>query len=321
MMLRRYGSAGSGIAGHCSCPARTFCKFFLASAPLPFIPPAMITREAPAKINLSLRVLRRREDGFHEIVTRMAPLVLADRVTFERLPDAAAGTVTFTCDDPTVPGDETNLAVKAVRALEKFNGPLPAVRIQLEKRIPHGAGLGGGSSDAAAVLLGLNELFSLALPAAALAEAAAAIGSDVPFFLHGCACDCSGRGETVTAVPEFAWRPRILLVKPWFGVRTPDAYRRWRDSREVPGLPYAAQETDGGVLVNDLERPVFEKYPVLGTLKARLLECVGVSAALMSGSGSTVFAVLEPDADAAAVIDAATEELGAEMWCCDTAVR
>jgi 4-diphosphocytidyl-2-C-methyl-D-erythritol kinase len=125
----------------------------------------------------------------------------------------------------------------------------------------------------------------------------------------------------VTPVPDFSWKPRVLLVKPPFSVSTPEAYRRWQHSREMPGLPFAGQETPGGILANDLERPVFEKYPVLGTLKASLLRCQGVTAALMSGSGSTVYAVLEPSANAAAVIAAAQRELGAELWCCDTALR
>ena len=183
--------------------------------------------EAPAKVNLSLRVLRRREDGYHEITTRMAPLTLADRVSLTCLPDAARGTVEFSCDDPTVPLDGANLAVRAVRALEVHTGPLPGVAIHLEKRIPHGAGLGGGSSDAAAVLKGLNALFALQLPVAVLSEAAAAIGSDVPFFLYGCVCDCGGRGEAVAPVAGYSWRPRLLLIKPPFGVPTPTAYRRW----------------------------------------------------------------------------------------------
>ncbi len=281
----------------------------------------MLTLDAPAKINLSLRVLRRREDGFHEIATRMAPVALADRLTMELLQGVVSGVVEFSCDDPSVPADETNLAVKAVRALEPHTGRLPGLRIYLEKRIPHGAGLGGGSSDAAAVLRGMNELLGLQLPAEILAMAAAATGSDVPFFLYESVCDCAGRGERVTPVAGFSCRPRVLLLKPPFGVSTPEAYRRWRDSREMPGLPYAAQRTLGGELVNDLERPAFEKYPVLGLLKARLLACEGVTAALMSGSGSTVFAILEPTTNAASVIQAAQEVIGEELWCCDTALR
>lgn len=281
----------------------------------------MISLDAPAKINLSLRVLRRREDGFHEIATRVVPLALADRLTLERLPGAPDGQMEFTCDDATVPGDETNLVVKAVRALEQATGKLPAVRIHLEKRVPHGAGLGGGSSDAAAVLRGLRELLAADWSGAVLHEAAAAVGSDVPFFLHSGVCDCTGRGEMVTPVPGWNWRARILLLKPPFGVPTPDAYGRWAGSRETPGLTYGPQSVDGAELVNDLERPVFAKYPVLGLLKARLLETAGVRAALMSGSGSTVFAVLEEKADAAPLLEAARELIGDELWSCDTSLR
>ncbi len=281
----------------------------------------MLTLAAPAKINLSLRVLRRREDGFHEITTRMAPLALADRLTMELLPQEAPGSVEFTCSDPSVPGDESNLAVRAVRALEiQFGTSLPAVRIHLEKHIPHGAGLGGGSSDAAAALRGLTQLLSPAPPRGAIQAAAAATGSDVPFFLHGGICDCTGRGETVTPVPDFSWTPRILLLKPPFPVPTPDAYRRWQQARELPGVSFAPQTSPGGPLLNDLERPVFEKYPVLALLKTRLLDAPGVMAALMSGSGSTVFAVLQPDADAAAIIRMAVEIIGPELWTCDTAI-
>jgi len=281
----------------------------------------MISLDAPAKINLSLRVVRRREDGFHEIATQMAPLALADRLTLERLPGAPHGRVEFTCDDASVPGDETNLAVKAVRALERETGALPAVRIHLGKRVPHGAGLGGGSSDAAAVLRGLRDLLAAEWREAVLHNAAAAVGSDVPFFLHGGVCDCAGRGEVVTPVPDWNWRARILLLKPPFGVPTPDAYRRWAESRETPGLTYGPQYVDGVELVNDLERPVFAKYPVLGLLKARLREGAGVRAALMSGSGSTVFAVLEESANAAPLLKAAQELIGDELWFCDTALR
>ena len=278
--------------------------------------------DAPAKINLSLRVLRRREDGFHEIATRMAPLELADRISLTLLPTPAPpGTVQFTCDDPTVPADETNLAVKAVRALESHTGPLPGVAIHLEKRIPHGAGLGGGSSDAATVLKGLNALCSLGLSTETLARAAASIGSDIPFFLYDSVCDCGGRGEAVVPVPGFDWHPRLLLIKPPFGVPTPAAYRRWRDSQEVPGFSYAPQSSPGGVLDNDLERPVFEKYPVLGTLKNSLLATPGIAAALMSGSGSTVFAVLTGTADSDAILRTVKEEVGEEVWTAFTSLR
>lgn len=283
--------------------------------------------DAPAKINLWLRVLGRREDGFHALETRLAPLTLCDHLTLR--PDAglAAGDIGFECDDPTVPGDESNLVIKAVRALEKTTGPLPGMHFSLTKRIPHGAGLGGGSSNAAAALRLVQAAFCPEVEPALLFEAAAAVGSDIPFFLLGGAADASGRGEIVEPVPdESAFPasagkpPRVLLIKLPFGVATPWAYRQWRDSLEVPGLPYTPQATPWGELRNDLERPVFEKYPVLGLLKARLLQTPGVTASLMSGSGSTVFALLEESAEVENILAAVREEVGTEFQHFDTRI-
>ncbi len=268
---------------------------------------------APAKINLWLKVLRRREDGFHEVETRMAPLALCDHLTLTIDPSLAVGEIAFSCDDASVPCDATNLVVKAVRALERTTGPLPGIRLHLEKRIPHGAGLGGGSSDAAAALRLVRKAFCQDLPESALVDAAAAVGSDVPFFLEGGVADAAGRGERLTPVLDFAAQPEVLLVKLPFGVPTPWAYRQWLDAREVPGLPYAPQTSAWGTLTNDLERPVFEKYQILGHLKAALLSTPGVGAALMSGSGSTVFALLEKGADVAAISAVIREEVGGEI--------
>lgn len=274
--------------------------------------PQSFSVTAPAKINLWLRVLGRREDGFHELVTRMAPLDLCDRLTLTVEPGGERGRVAFTCDDASVPCDESNLVVKAVRALEAETGPFPGMRLHLEKRIPHGAGLGGGSSDAAAALRLVRAAFDPTIEEAVLHRAAAAVGSDVPFFLLGGVADASGRGEQVVPVPAFTATPRVLLVKLPFGIATPWAYRQWKDSREVPGLPYAPQPVGIGDLLNDLERPVFEKYQVLGHLKAALRSVPGVSAALMSGSGSTVFALLEEAADLPLLVAAVTGEVGHE---------
>lgn len=268
---------------------------------------------APAKINLWLRVLSRREDGFHELETRLAPLDLCDRVTLSVDPSQLPGSVAFSCDDPDVPCDETNLVVKAVRALESYTGPLPGMRLHLEKRIPHGAGLGGGSSDAAATLRLLQRAFCQDLPREVLTDVAAAVGSDVPFFLDGGVVDAVGRGERIIGVPSFTAMPRVLLVKLPFGIATPWAYRQWREAAEVPGLPYAPQPSELGLLLNDLERPVFEKYQILGHLKAALLAAPGVTAALMSGSGSTVFALLDEAADVSVVAAAVREEAGGEV--------
>ncbi|MEI8340774.1 MAG: 4-(cytidine 5'-diphospho)-2-C-methyl-D-erythritol kinase, partial [Verrucomicrobiota bacterium] len=146
-------------------------------------------------------------------------------------------------------------------------------------------------------------------------EMAAEIGSDIPFFLYQSAAVCRGRGEIVTPV-EFPHRLPLLLLKPAFGVPTPWAYKQWRDSRELPGISYAAQEFEWGKLVNDLERPVFEKYMFLAVMKRWLLEQPEVAGALMSGSGSTTLAVLRDGAHADALEEKAREQFGREIWIC-----
>lgn len=267
--------------------------------------------EAPAKINLSLRVLRRRDDGFHEIATRMIPVSLCDTVTLE---ERAETGIELVCVAPGIPKDESNLAVRAAKAFEERLGRPIGLRIGLEKRIPHGAGLGGGSSDAAAVLRGANELFGAGFSVVELARIGATFGSDVPFFLYGKACDCTGRGEVVTPLRDFTWKRSVLLLKPPFGVETPFAYRRWKDSGELPGIEYASQKVDWGEMVNDLERPVFEKFPVLARMKTWLREQPGVEVALMSGSGSAMFAIGKPDAEWDGVIAAARERFGEALF-------
>jgi 4-diphosphocytidyl-2-C-methyl-D-erythritol kinase len=274
-----------------------------------------IDLSAPAKINLSLRVLRRRPDGYHEISTRMAALELADTLTIE---SASTPGIQFSCSDASLPADGTNLAFKAALELERLAGRPLAAAIHLHKRIPHGAGLGGGSSDAATVLRGLNRLLRLGLTDAALLDAAAKLGSDVPFFLRGGWCECAGRGEIVHPLPGSPPPWRILLLKPPFGVPTPWAYQNWIDSREIPGVLYAEQRLDGIALVNDLERPVFEKHLVLADMKMWLLGQAGVRGALMSGSGSTVFAVLADEADAGSLTARFREQFGADVWASET---
>jgi 4-diphosphocytidyl-2-C-methyl-D-erythritol kinase len=273
---------------------------------------ATFTREAPAKVNLSLRILGKRADGFHELETRMVRVDLADRLAFTVRP--AGSGLRFACDDASLPGDETNLVVRALRALERREGRSFDLDVRLEKRIPHGAGLGGGSSDAAAALRAVNEGLGLGRSREDLAELAAALGSDIPFFLWEGACDCRGRGEIVTPVPEFPWRIRLLLVKPAFSVATPWAYRAWQDSRELPGVGYGPQPMPWGDLVNDLERPVFAKHLVLAELKRFLREREEVAGALLSGSGSVMFAVLREDAADAGLRAAVAAEFGDTTW-------
>ena len=268
-----------------------------------------LTLHAPAKINLSLRILGKRDDGFHELDTLMVKLPgLADEIQFDASPEFS-----FACDDPSVPSDEHNLVVKAVRQFQEATGLPASYRISLRKTIPHGAGLGGGSSDAASTLLALNRLYAHPLTEEKIQELASSLGSDVPFFLLPGAARCTGRGEKITPAP--APDPfRILLLKPAFGVPTPDAYRRWSQSQEILGIRYAPQDIAGVRLTNDLERPVFEKHRFLAELKQWLLNRNEITAALLCGSGSTIFAALRDGADAKQITKAAQSELDPGLW-------
>src|SRR6266404_7264211 len=208
---------------------------------------------APAKINLSLKILSRREDGFHEIETLITPITLCDEMTLDKRVSSSG--IEFHCDDPSVPKGNDNLVVRAANLFFETTKLTQGVSIGLKKKIPHGAGLGGGSSDAASALLALNELFETKLPREALAKMGETIGSDVPFFIFQSAAMCEGRGEVVTPL-KLQERLSILLFKPDFAVPTAWAYSRWQDSREIPGVSYAAQQFAGQTFINDLERPV-----------------------------------------------------------------
>ena len=269
---------------------------------------------APAKINLSLKIVGRRADGFHEIETLITPISLCDEIRINK-GDARRG-VEFYCDDPLVPKGDDNLVVRAANLFFEVTRLAPAVSIDLKKKTPHGAGLGGGSSDAASTLLALNKLFEAELSRKALAKIAGTLGSDVPFFIWESAAICRGRGELVTPIqlqPPLSGLS-ILLLKPGFAVPTEWAYSRWQDSREIPAVSYVAQQLAGQTFVNNLEQPVFEKFVFLAQLKTWLLEQPEVTVALMSGSGSTIFAVLRQNADADLVAKRAKVELDPELW-------
>ncbi len=268
---------------------------------------------APAKINLSLKILGRRSDGFHEIETVIAPISLYDEIKVEKRSGKTG--IVFRCDVPSVPQGDDNLVVRAAKAFVAKAKIDAAISIELQKKIPHGAGLGGGSSDAASTLLALNELFETNLPREALSKIAETIGSDIPFFIFQSAAVCKGRGELVTTL-KLRQSLSLLLLKPGFAVSTSWAYHHWRGSREIPRVSYATQEFGGQTFVNDLERPVFEKFIFLAQLKMWLLDQSEVGAALMSGSGSTVFAVMRENADAALVAKRAKAALDPELWTC-----
>ena len=312
-------------------------KFILSSSGLADKLQAMQVY-APSKINLSLEIRERRPDGFHEIETLITPISLRDEIKIDRNEQGQG--IVFRCDDASVPQGEDNLVVRAANLFFKTAKLSPAVSIELRKKIPHAAGLGGGSSDAAATLFALNQLFETNFPKEALAELGSKIGSDVPFFVFESAATCRGRGELVMPtklkqqliasppgsatlsgspvdVAQLPLAPlSILLLKPGFGVPTAFAYSHWQESRELPGISYAPLEFDGLRFVNDLERPVFAKFVFLAQMKTWLLQQPEVGAALMSGSGSTMFAVMRANKDADLVARRARDELDPELWTC-----
>ncbi len=243
----------------------------------------------------------------------MAPISLCDEIKIEKS-DAKEG-IEFHCDDASVPQRDDNLIVRAATGFFAATKLKPAVCVELQKKIPHGAGLGGGSSDAASMLLALNELFETNLPREALSKIAETIGSDIPFFIFQSAAVCKGRGELVTTL-KLRQSLSLLLLKPGFAVSTSWAYHHWRGSREIPRVSYATQEFGGQTFVNDLERPAFEKFVFLAQLKMWLLKQPEVGGALMSGSGSATFAVLREHAEADHITERAKAELDPELWTC-----
>lgn len=266
----------------------------------------MIRLAAPAKLNLRLRVLGRRADGYHAVETLLLRLDLAD--TVELAPGAAG--IRLSVDGPAatgVPVDDTNLACRAARALFDAVDRPPAVTIRLTKRIPAAAGLGGGSSDAAAVLRGLNDLLGSPLAPADVVALAGSLGSDVPFFAapspHALAWD---RGQRVLPLAAPPSRP-VLLVVPAFGVAAADAYRWWSedagqgsDGGAPAVLPSPARlaewETLESLARNDLGAPVERRHPRLRTAR-EALERAGAAVAVLCGSGSCVAGIFRAEAE------------------------
>jgi len=265
---------------------------------------------APAKVNLSLRILGPRPDGFHDLESLMTPISLADEIEVET---GIGQGVSVHCDDATIPQDASNLAAVAARQFHAHTGRRFVARIDIRKRIPSGAGLGGGSSDAAAVLVALDAIFETNLGVMGLEKIAASIGSDVPFFIRRVPAWARGRGERIEPV-ALPGTLTLALFKPPFGVSTPWAYKNLSASSELPGVDYAAQNWNGIEFVNDLERPAFEKYALLPVMKAWLRGQPECRAALMSGSGSTMFAVCEHRDAARGLVARASEYFGTTMW-------
>jgi 4-diphosphocytidyl-2-C-methyl-D-erythritol kinase len=265
---------------------------------------------APAKVNLQLRILGRRADGFHDIETIIMPVSLSDELTIEI---SSGDVISLTCDDPELPIDQSNLARAAAHEFQQETGLRFAASIQLRKHIPIAGGLGGGSSDAAAVLSALDQLLDSRLGIESLQKIAARIGSDVPFFVHPGPAICRGRGEIIE--PFVAPKNLdVLLMKPPFGVETAWAYKAWATARAAPDGLEAEQDLGWIKIFNALERPVFEKFIVLPVMKDWLLNQPEVRAAGMSGSGSTIFALLRDNASGGPLEQRAKALFGKTLW-------
>ncbi len=249
-----------------------------------------ITVESPAKINIGLNVVSKREDGFHNLETIFYPLLLSDRITFGKSDSFAIDS-----NSEELVSLKDNLITRAKELLEEKTGKILNVNIYIEKNIPMGAGLGGGSSNAATTLKALNQLFSLKLEYNDLAETALKLGSDVPFFLNPVPCFAESRGEIITRVPLSISYP-ILIVYPGIHISTKEAFEKI-----TPGVPEKSLrlltnkksislEDLIKFAKNDFEDFAFNNYPVIKEIRDKLIDS-GAELAMMTGTGSSVFGI------------------------------
>ena len=257
----------------------------------------MRTVQSPAKINLILKVLRRREDGYHDIASLMQKVSLSDEMRFT----PSGQGIVLTCPGSDLPTDEGNLVVRATRALFTEAGFAGGVEIALRKRIPTAAGLGGGSSNAATTLVVLNDLFRFGFDRERLIRIGARLGADVPFFIYGSTAWAFGIGDLLepAVIPSGMW---LVLVNPGFEVPTKWVYQSLNLPLTNTAVKYSIPSFSGvrdlaAALSNDLEKVTVRQYPVLAELKGFLLR-QGAIGSLMSGSGPTVFGIFDNEPDA-----------------------
>lgn len=287
------------------------------------MPPATVTVRAFAKINLDLRILGLMPDGYHEVRTVLQSIRLHDTLTFTR----RRGRFAITCDTPGVPLDGRNLVWKAAallhHAARRRAGELSGVQVHIAKRIPAEAGLGGGSSDAAATLVALARLWRVDLDLPSLVRLGARLGADVPFFLAGGTVLGCGRGDDISPLAQ-APVTSVVVVVPPFGVATPDAYR-WFDADGPPRGPRRGRPLPeawpawAAAVNNDLEAPVSRRHPPIRRI-VRALATHGADHAAMSGSGSAVFGLFA-DPAAARAAHHALERRGWRVWLTRTLSR
>ncbi len=279
-----------------------------------------------AKINWSLRVLGRRADGYHDVSTVLQTVSLRDELQFVPRDDAR---VKLSCDDPQIPTDESNLIIRAASALRDRFHISAGVTIHLEKRIPVQAGLGGASSNAAVALLGLTKLWNLDLDLVEMIDLAARLGADVPFFFVGGRALATGIGTNLKVLQDYP-RTHLLIVKPNAMVSTADAYKAMRapaltspiDDSILTSSCAAAGFADNeqGELRNDFERVIFEIEPEIERARAALLNS-GANAALLAGSGSSVFGIFDNAEAQARAFREFPAEAGWRIFPCVTVSR
>ena len=266
-----------------------------------------------AKVNLYLRVLGRREDGFHDIFTVFQTVSLCDQLKFELTGDQ----IVLECDDPDVPTDGSNLIVRAAEILRAEFGVEEGARIQLEKSIPMGGGLGGGSSNAAASLIGLARIWEIDADKDDLIRIGSGLGSDVPFFFEGGTAVGSGRGTEIEPIADFE-AECLLIVTPDVHVSTSTAYSglmaqnlTFEDSNRILRVCRTEAESTDFLYTaarNDFEKSVFAEFPEIGRVKRKLIE-LGATQAMMSGSGASVFAIFDKEETRQAAMKALGKEV------------
>jgi 4-diphosphocytidyl-2-C-methyl-D-erythritol kinase len=282
-----------------------------------------LEKKSPCKVNLLLNILGKRADGFHELETVMQPVNFYDELVFER---GGNGTQ-LSCSEKNLPTDSKNLVFRAAEKFLEAAKISNGVKIHLEKKIPLAAGLGGGSGNAATTLLALNELFDKPLAAEKIYEIAAMLGSDIPFFLQSKPALATGRGEKIQPLKKFPALngKAFLLIHPGFGISTPWAYQNLArfpeaSNGKVGRAKILISKLQGNnwpgiadAFYNSLEAPALEKFPIL-QLFQEFLRVNGALAALMSGSGSTTFAIAENVSTAESLVEKFKSKFGQNYW-------
>lgn len=269
-------------------------------------------------MNFGLKIIGQREDGYHLIDTVIAPVSLYDEIDIRQSSDRFS--ISVVCRHRDIPGGRGNIAYRAAELFMAVHGIRSGVRITIKKQIPVGAGLGGGSTDAAATLIGLRRLFGVPASDEDLLRLAVSLGADVPFFIKGCPARAQGIGERLKPILDFPPYPLVILY-PGIAVSTAWVYRQFGGDLKLTKQTANTSMTPhlknigklGKLLANDLERVTLAKYPRIGSLKARLLQ-QGAAAALMSGSGSAVFGVFGSTRKARQALRGLREEEGVQAF-------